>query len=139
MSISAFDNKSKKPSDKDVALVLGTKSDLWESIKNHVIVNYGTAVQEWKFYNQQSGWSMKFLLKKRNLFFFGPRDGFFLIAFVFGDKAVAAVQKSDLPKEIIDEIVNARKYMEGRGIRIEVRSKKDVASIIKLIDIKINN
>jgi hypothetical protein len=139
MATSAFDNKSKKPTEIDVATVLGSKSKLWEAIKRHVTDNYGVAIQEWKFYSAKWGWSMKYMMKKRNLFFFGPREGFFIITFIFGDKAVAEIEKSDLPKAIIEEIVNARKYMEGRGISIEVKKKNDVENILKLINIKINN
>jgi len=34
-----------------------------------------------------------------------------IIVFVFGDKAVLEIEKSDLPKKIIDEVANAKKYM----------------------------
>ncbi len=34
---------------------------------------------------------------------------------------------------------NARKYMEGRGISIEVRTIEDVEIVKKLVEIKINN
>jgi len=139
MSVSAFGDKSKIPSEKEVAKVLGAKSKLWDSIRNHIEVKYGSTTPEWKFYSPKYGWSMKLLLKKRNLFFFGPREGFFLIAFIFGEKAVTAIQQSNLPNEIIEEIVNAKKYAEGRGLHIEVKKKKDVENIIKLLEIKINN
>jgi len=139
MSISYFDDKTKKPTGVDLAKALGSKYQLWETIQKHIQENYCATVAEWKFYSQKYGWSMKLLLKKRNLFFFGPRDGYFIIAFVFGDKTVSALEKSSLPKEIIDEVVNARKYVEGRGLRIEIKKKKDVENILKLIEIKVAN
>jgi hypothetical protein len=52
---------------------------------------------------------------------------------------VSAVEKSDLPKDIKNELKNARKYVEGRGIRIEVKSQKDVEHVKKLIDLKVSN
>jgi len=57
----------------------------------------------------------------------------------FGDKAVTAIEQSDLPGDIIDEIKNARKYAEGRGLRIEVKNQDDVENVKKVIDIKINH
>jgi hypothetical protein len=36
-------------------------------------------------------------------------------------------------------LTNARKYAEGRGIRIEVRNPADAENVKKLFDIKINN
>lgn len=139
MAISYFGDKSKIPTQKDVEKALGSKYELWEKINKHVEDNYGSTVKEWKFYSQQYGGTMKLMLKKRNLFFFGPRDGFFIVAFAFGDKAVTEIEKSSLPKELIDELVNSKKYVEGRGLRIEVKTKKAVNNIIKLIDIKIKN
>ena len=100
---------------------------------------YGELTEDWKFYGQKSGWILKTLRKKRNLFFFVPHKGSFHVSFVFGDKAVAAVEKSDLPQEIITELKNARKYAEGRGLRIDVKSSADVEHIIKLVEIKVNN
>jgi hypothetical protein len=38
-----------------------------------------------------------------------------------------------------NELKNARKYAEGRAIRIEVKSRKDLEHVKKLIDIKISN
>ena len=79
------------------------------------------------------------IFKKRNLFFLGPCDKYFRNAFVFGDKAVRAIERSDLPTTLIEEVKNARKYMEGRGLRIEVKKKEQIGHIIKLTDIKVND
>lgn len=81
----------------------------------------------------------KVLRKKRNLFFCIPLKGCFQIAFIFGEKAVSAVESSDLPEAIKVELKNARKYAVGRGIRIEVKSSKDVENIQKLVEIKVKN
>ena len=82
---------------------------------------------------------MKTLYKKRNLFFFTAFEGYFRIAFVFGDRAVAEIVSSDLPKAVIEEITNAKKYAEGRGIRIDVKTRRDVESVKKLIAFKAMN
>jgi signal transduction histidine kinase len=52
---------------------------------------------------------------------------------------VSAVQSSDLPQAIKEELKNARKYTEGRGLRIDVKSAKDVKNIQKLVQIKVKN
>ncbi|MBX3008402.1 MAG: DUF3788 family protein [Melioribacteraceae bacterium] len=139
MSASYFDDKLRKPTNDDLVKVLGAKYKFWEDIKKHISENYGTAEEEWKYYNQKSGWLLKLLLKKRNLFFMIPHDKYFNISFIFGDKAVSVIEKSNLSGEIISEIVNARKYMEGRGLSVSVKSKKDLQNIIKLLDIKVQN
>ncbi|HEX9652826.1 MAG TPA: DUF3788 family protein [bacterium] len=53
--------------------------------------------------------------KKTNLCFLTPLQNLFRIAFVFGDKAVAVIEQSDLPDTIVDTLKNARKYAEGRN------------------------
>jgi len=68
-----------------------------------------------------------------------PIEGSFKITFVFGDKAVSVVEKSDLPKEIINTLKGTKKYMEGRGIQIDVKDLEDVKNIKKLVEIKVNN
>ncbi|MCU0646071.1 MAG: DUF3788 domain-containing protein [bacterium] len=54
----------------------------------------------------------KILHKKRNLFFFTPLNGYFRLAFVFGDWTMAAVEQSELPDESINEVKSARKYSD---------------------------
>ncbi len=136
---SIFSDKSIKPNDRSLAEVLGASYKFWEELKTHLEHEYGVLIEEWKFYSQKSGWTLKLLRKKRNLFFFTPCSNYFRLSFVFGDKAVAEIEKSDLPKTLINELVNAKRYPEGRGLRIEVKSRKDVEHIITLVNIKINN
>lgn len=139
METNAFMDQSVQPDNSHLARVLGEKTTFWEAIKQHIMQRHGNFIEEWKFYNTQSGWTLKVLLKKRNLFFFTPLQGFFRLAFIFGDKAVAAVEKSDLPSAIKKELQTARKYAEGRGLRIEVKSQQEVEQVKKLIDIKVSH
>ncbi|TAK58274.1 MAG: DUF3788 family protein [Bacteroidetes bacterium] len=136
METSIFTNKSVVPDNASLAGALGSSFKYWVTIKQHVEETYGECVEEWKFYSQKSGWTLKLLHKKRNFFFFTPLKNYFRLGFVFGDKAVAEIERSDLPKSIIDELVNAKKYAEGRGVRIEVKTKKDVAIVKKLVEVK---
>ncbi|HET6765762.1 MAG TPA: DUF3788 family protein, partial [Chitinophagaceae bacterium] len=77
--------------------------------------------------------------KKRALIYLLPRDGFFKAAFVFGPKATDIILKSTISENIKEEIKAAKVYAEGRGIRIEVRNKKILNDLKKLIMIKIGN
>ncbi len=134
-----FTDKSIKPNNKSLSEVLGKSYKLWEDLKDSLEEGNGKLIEEWKFYGQKIGWTLKLLLKKRNLFFFAPYEKHFNIAFVFGDKAVSVIEQSDLPKNMIDELRNAKKYVEGRGLLIEVRKKSDLKKILKLTAIKIKN
>ncbi len=139
MAHSIFDDKSKKPTDKMLKDALGKTYKFWEEIKKHLGEEYGELTEDWKFYGQKYGWQLKTYQKKRNLFFFIPVKGFFKLTFVFGDKAVEVVQKSDLPSNIKTTLKNAKKYMEGRGLQVEVKSTGDVEIVKELLEIKIRN
>ena len=139
MSEPIFLDKAKPPSEAKLKQTLGSTFDLWQEIKTFVKSEIGETSEEWKFYMKSTGWQLKTLLKKRNLFFFTPYENCFRITFVFGDKAVAEVEKSDLSKNIVDELLNAKKYMEGRGLSIWIKTNKDVKVVQKLLVIKVAN
>lgn len=136
---SVFIDKTVKPANQMLAEVLGTSFKLWEKIKSSLIKDYGKLDEDWKYYGQKIGWTLKLLYKKRNLFFFTPYNKYFQIAFIFGDKAVAVIEQSDLPFKIINELKEAKKYVEGRGLRIAVKKQSDIRIVLKLTEIKINN
>ncbi len=136
---SIFIDKNVKPDNQMLAQVLDKSYKLWEKIKSSLINDYSKLDEDWKYYGQKIGWTLKLLYKKRNLFFLTPYEKYFQIAFVFGDKAVAVIEQCDLSPSIIDEIKNARKYVEGRGLRIKVKKQSDVKIVLKLTEIKINN
>lgn len=136
---SIFIDKPVKPDNQMLAHALGKSYMLWEKIQTSLTNDYSELTEDWKFYGQKIGWTLKLLYKRRNLFFLTPYENYFQIAFVFGDKAVAVIEKSHLPVSIIDEIKNARKYVEGRGLRIVIKRQSDVKLVLKLTEIKINN
>lgn len=136
---SIFIDKSVTPSNTMLSEALGRSYKHWESIKQTLGIQYGELTEEWKYYGSSSGWTLKLLLKKRNLFFFAPCKKYFRIAFVFGDKAVKAAEGSDLPPGMIQELKNAKRYAEGRGLRIEVKKQSDIKNIITLVGIKVGN
>jgi hypothetical protein len=139
MAVSVFDDKAAEPTDQMLTRALGKSNRLWQEIKKHLKAQYGELIGEWKFYGQKTGWLLKTLRKKRNLFFFIPLEGSFRVSFVFGDKAIAAAEQSDLPEDLVTTLRNARRYAEGRGLQIDVKGAADVEHIKKLVEIKVNN
>jgi hypothetical protein len=68
-----------------------------------------------------------------------PCKGYFLASFALGEKAAKAAHESDLPADVLAVIDGAKKYAEGRGVRLEVRSAKDVSHIVTIAAIKMAN
>ena len=136
---STLTDRSLEPDDQILSGTLGASFKSWTEIKNAITEEHGTTREEWKYYGAKSGWVLKLLLKKRNLFFLIPGDKHFTLGFVFGDRAVEAIEKSRLPAAMIREVKDARRYAEGRGLRIDVRNRTPVSHVLKLVDIKVHS
>jgi hypothetical protein len=67
------------------------------------------------------GWTRRFLHKKRVILYVGVRKGFFTVSFIFGGKAQTAVENSNLPESIKTSLRESRQYMEGKGLRLDVK------------------
>lgn len=137
MSDNVFTDAKKKPTEAMLLRELGKKGALWKELRDHVQHAHGPLKPEWKYYGAKYGWGMKMFKGSRNLFFLRAEKGTFVIGFLFGEKAFEAAKKSDLPAETIQELVDAKKYAEGRGISIGVKSKKSVTIVETLVRIKV--
>lgn len=135
--ISIFIDKSIVPLDMDLVEPLADTYPTWQKIKEVVKEKYPDPLEEWNFPGKNYGWSFRMKDKKRAIIYFLPRSGYFMVAFVFGDKAMEKIRISGIAPEIIEELEGARKYAEGRGIRIEIRDESKLDDIRKLIDIKL--
>ena len=65
-----------------------------------------------------------------------PCQGYFLVSFALGEKAVRAAHASDFTPAVLQVIDRARKYAEGRGVRLKVRVAEDIQPILRLAEIK---
>lgn len=139
MALSAFDDKSKKPGAGDLEKMLGRSSAHWDALIAHIASEYAPLERMWNFAGARWGWSLRLKQKKRTVLYMTPCKKHFLVGFVLGEKAVKAAHKSALPDPVLALIDGARKYAEGRGVRIEVRNKKDRDSVMKLAEIKMAN
>jgi hypothetical protein len=139
MALSAFDDKSAPPAAGELAETLGRTSLLWDDLLSWLEVEFEPLETAWQFSGQKWGWSLRSIHRKRTILYLTPCSKHFLIGFVLGEKAVKACHDNDLPADILAMIGSARKYAEGRGIRIEVRNKKTVAAVKRLAAIKMAN
>lgn len=137
MDISIFPDKSYEPTLDDVKLVVGNKFSFWQNIYDYAFEQYPKAVEQWNFPGKKYGWSYRIKDKRRAILYFLPRDGFFMVAFVFGDKAMNEILVSDISTKIKDDLFAAKKYVEGRGVRFIVENESTVDDVKKLIDIKL--
>jgi hypothetical protein len=137
MDISIFTDKAQKPDIADLMQPLAETFPFWLKIREFVLEKYPTGLEEWNFPGAKYGWSFRIKDKKRAIVYFLPRDGFFKVAFVFGQKAMDDILARDVSEKIKTDLQNARVYAEGRGIQIEVKDDSNLTDIKKLIELKL--
>lgn len=138
LSIPVFLNKTQVPAQEKLIEVLGAQGyRLWQQIVAYVLQQYPNALCEWNFPGAKYGWSFRIKDKKRAIIYMLPDYGFFKVAFVFGAKATTHILESAVAESIKSELLQARVYAEGRGIRLEVRDDSPVKDIMLLVDVKL--
>ena len=120
------------PSASELTAALGKTKNLWDA----VLAEFSTT-QEWKRYSNKAPWSLRVLRGKRTILWLSPREGFFQAAIILGDKAIAAAKSGKPSQRLCKLIEEAPRYTEGAGLRIEVKTARDLALVRKLVAVKI--
>ena len=136
MALSVFDDKARQPTEADLATALKGSFDFWNDLKERIAARFTPLSFEWGFAGKAYGWGLRLKHKKRTVLYMTPGAGYFLASFALGEKAVLAAHQGKLPSSILQSIDGARKYAEGRGVRLRVSSARDVRNIEKLAVIK---
>jgi hypothetical protein len=139
MALSAFDDKSKAPHENDLKKVLGRTFAHWNDLITHVSAEYTPLEEKWIYSGAKWGWSLRLKQKKRTVLYMTPCKGYFFVGFVLGEKAVKAARDCALPDSVLSAIDGAIRYAEGRGVRLEIRSKSALGGVKKLAAVKMAN
>ena len=134
----AFIGKKEQPTEAELASTLGPAKPLWDKAVAAVMSECPELVPQWQCSSPKLGWGLRLQHKKRNIVHFSPCVGSFRAGFVLGERALGAVSEAGLPRRIVDLIAAAPKYVEGTGVRMEVR-EGDVEAICRLARIKMGN
>ncbi len=137
METSVFMTKEDKPTEDELKPVLKNTYPFWQDIRDFVIKKYPGAIEEWNFPGKKYGWSYRIKDKKRAIIYLLPREGFFKVAIVFGQKATSHLLTENISDAIKTELNNARVYAEGRGIQIEIHDRLNLPEIKKPVEIKL--
>ena len=137
MALSAFDDKRHPPIDADLRSVLGPAYDAWGRLIELVSSRVPPIDEVWGFTSPATGCGLRLRRKDRIVLYMTPGDGRFLVSFALGEKAVAAARAENLPARILAAIDSAPRYAEGRGVRIEVKTVREVAPLVTLAKIKL--
>ena len=139
MALSVFGEKAKAPSDDDLRAMLGRAYPSWSKLIASVRECISPIAEVWTFTTAGAGWGLRLRHKDRVILYMTPQERHFLVSFALGEKAVAAAQAIRLPRAIRDAIAAAPRYAEGRGVRMAVKSIRQISGLVALAQIKWQN
>lgn len=134
----AFVGKKTQPSAKDLAAALGNSLAAWKELVRW-LTGKGISTIEWHSISPRYGWALRPKLKSRTILYMSPCADCFRVSFALGDRAVAAALASPLLKPILKKIAGAKRYAEGTGVRLMVKTSEELAPIRTLVEIKLQN
>jgi hypothetical protein len=135
----AFLGKTTRPSDSDLEKALGRAKPLWDQLVAELAAEHDVKTREWKSYSATRGWSLRLTRAKRTVVWLVPNAGSFEVAFIFGEKALAAIRQTAVPTRVLAMLDAAPKYPEGTGLRFQIKTAKDIAVVKKLAAIKLQH
>ena len=133
----AFLGKTTPPSDADLEKALSRAKPLWDQLVAELASEHDVTTREWKSYGAKSGWSLRLLRGKRTIVWLAPSAGCFQAAFIFGERALAAIRQSAVSARVLQMLDEAPEYPEGTGLRFQIKAVKDIAVVKKLAAIKL--
>jgi hypothetical protein len=139
MSPSVFLDRGSPPSERALEAALGKGNGLWVELRADLSSEFAPLNGKWSFSGKSHGWILQLRRKRRTVLYMVPCPGYFVASFALGEKACQAAHGSGLPTRVLEIIQHAPTYPEGRGVRLEVRNKKDLANVEALASIKMAN
>lgn len=139
MTQNAFINKTKPPTNAELAAALGAAKATWDNLLIAVAQECRATDREWRSYSLKSGWALRVQRKARTVISLAPSQDCFEVLFILGEAAMAAARQTRLPQRVLQIINEAPKYPEGSGVRLRVKSLRDLAALKKLARIKLTH
>jgi len=136
MALSALDDGSRPPEAAEIRGVLGKSAALWDRLIARVAGEHGGITEQWNFSGAKVGWSLRLREKGRVVVYMTPQAGAFLVGIVLSERAASAARRGDVPESVRALIDGAPRYAEGRGIRLTVASRGDLATVLELVALK---
>lgn len=137
--LNAFIGRTATPTGAALAEALGPAKTVWDGLIAHLAAQHDVAIQEWKSYSVKTGWALRLKRGKRTILWLAPCEGCFRVLFILGDKALLAARESQLPARALRALGRAEKYPEGTGVRLLIKGPKDIPTVKKLAEIKLQN
>jgi hypothetical protein len=123
--------------DADLTKMLGRSRALWEQLASTIEREHTPVTREWHLARTTGTWHVRLKKGTRTILYLLPREKHFLTAFIFGERAEAAVRAGNFPGEVVKALDESPPCGAGRGIRLVTKTRRDVATMLKLEAIKL--
>ena len=108
MAASIFGEKTIAPNKEALSAALKENQVLWDKT-----LEISGGKGEWKFYGKAAGWTFQVRKGKRTLFYMMPKDGWFQLTFVYGERAVEAAKSANLPERVLKICCRQKPTLKG--------------------------
>lgn len=136
MSIGAFNDKSRKPTDAEIAKVLGRMVQPWHAIIGHLRAAC-RCHEELKFcYGKKYGWALQFRTKGALLTCLYPNPDSFTVQIILNPSALQQTPALKLGESARQAIARAKPYPEGKWLFVPIRSEQDLHDVQALLALK---
>lgn len=137
MSVGAFTDKKRQPSDSEIQRVIGLGLPYWEELIQFIRENYPSN-EDFKFlYGKNYGWALRFRMRGQLLTSLYPTAGGFTVQINLGTAAVEQTQRMKLGENVREVIAKATPYPEGKWLFIPVKSGDDIRDIQQLLALRV--
>ncbi len=134
---SAFLDRASPPSDRELLRVLGRGALLWGRLLEELGAAHAPLKHSWSYSGTSHGWLLKLQHRGKTLCYLIPCSGFLVASFALRERAHAAALAHKWPAGVARALENAPSFAEGRGVKLELRAKGDLAAALKLVALKL--
>ena len=92
--------------------------------------------ESWGYSGKNYGWSLGLKQKKRSVVYLVPGEGRVYMQPRIQREGGDRSAQSALPSDVLEMVETAKRYTEGRAVRMQVQSGKDAAVAKELVGIK---
>jgi len=135
MAISAFADKNRQPTMREVFATLGSKRPLWEKLTEFISDSYGVQ-GEFKCGPKKYGWVIWFRRSGKTIVTLYPGPEYFTAQLVLGSAQAEQAALLELGKTIRKVFEDTPQLHDGRWLFLKVTSRRDLEDVIRLLLIK---
>jgi len=125
--------EAKPPGERELARMLGPARAAFRALTERE-----GSTCEWRRYSAASPWVLKATCGERTLFYVRPEVGRFEVTVVLGERAAAAALAGRVREPLHEAIRTARRYAEGRPVRVIVAGEADLGGVDELLAVKLD-